>query len=124
MENIFKKKLIAVSKEPIVEINRLKELKQLKQLANNYLIFYLEHQKLEKNSWKKDLSDRNILLLKKIINKLNKLQHNDRIAEYLEAIKPTPALNNKATVEEKNKAHQKYLQNFGIIFGQGNFFSL
>jgi len=46
LKNIFKrKKQMPVKVEQQVETSRLKELKQLKQLANNYLNFYLERKK-------------------------------------------------------------------------------
>lgn len=125
LKNIFKKKKqMTVSEEPQVETNRLKELKQLKQLANNYLNFYLERQKFPEKDWEKDLSNRNIALLKTTINKLNKLQHNDKIAEYLKAIRPTPPLSPNATEEEKKEAFEKLSMNFAIAFGQGSNLSL
>lgn len=122
LKNIFKKKKqMIVSEEPQVETNRLKELKQLKQLANNYLNFYLERQKLpKKKDWEKKLSNRNIALLKATINKFNKLQHNDKIAEYMEAIRPTPPLDHNANEEEKKEAFEKLSRNFAIAFGQGS----
>ncbi|MBL0236053.1 MAG: hypothetical protein IPQ02_05395 [Saprospiraceae bacterium] len=108
-----------VKEEQQVEVNRLQELKQLKNLANTYLDFYLERQKFPEKKWEKDLSNRNIALLKATINKLNKLQHDDKIAEYLEAIRPTPPLSPNATEEEYKEAFEKHSRNIAITFGQG-----
>lgn len=113
------KKHKPVKEEQQVEVNRLQELKQLKKLANTYLDFYLARQKGSEKDWEKDLSNRNISLLKATINKLNRLQHNDKIAEYLEAIRPTPPLTDNATEEEKQEAFQKLSKNFSIAFSQG-----
>lgn len=125
LKNIFKsKKSMNIKDEPQFEINRLEELKQLKKLANTYLNFYLERQKFNEKDWEKDLSNRNIALLKSTISKLNKLQHDDKIAEYLEAIRPTPTLSHDATEEEKKDAFQKLSRNFEIAFGHSNFFLL
>lgn len=121
LKNIFKRKnQMTASEEPQMETNRLKELKQLKQLANIYLKFYLERQKFPEKDWEKDLSNRNIALLKATINKLNKLLHTDKITEYLEAIRPTSPLVHNATEEEKKEAFQKLSRNFAIAFGQGS----
>lgn len=120
LKDIFKKKKqMTVAEEPQAVTNRLKELKQLKQLANTYLNFYLERQKHSEKDWEKDLSNRNIALLKSTINKLNKLQHDDKISEYLEAIRPTPPLVPDAIEEEKKEAFQKLSKNFATAFSQG-----
>jgi len=120
LKNIFKRKKQMLGKEEQqVEINRLQELKQLKQLANTYLDFYLERQKYSEKDWEKDLSNRNISLLKATINKLNKLQHDDKIAGYLEAIRPIPPLSLNATEVEKQEAFQKLSKKFSIAFSQG-----
>lgn len=111
--------MIATSKETHVEINRLKELKQLKQLANSYLNFYLDRQNYEEKTWEKKLSKRNIALLKSTIAKINKLQHDDKIAEYLEAIRPVESPKSDATKEEKEQASQKLARNFSIAYSQG-----
>jgi hypothetical protein len=63
--------MIATPEETNVDINRLNELKQLKQIANSYLNFYLERKKYEEKIWKKKLSKRNIALLKSTIAKIN-----------------------------------------------------
>lgn len=125
LKNIFKKKKqMIVSEELQIETNRLKELKQLKQLANIYLKFYLERQKFPEKDWEKDLSNRNIVLLKATINKLNKLQHDNKITEYLEAIRPTPSLSSNASEEEKKGACKKLSRNFATAFGQGSYLFL
>jgi len=124
-KNIFKiKKHRPVKEEQKIEINRLQELRHLKQLANTYLDFYLEQQKGSEKDWEKDLSNRNISLLKATIKKLHKLQRNDKIAEYLEAIRSTPPLYLNSTEEEKQVAFQKLSKNYSIAFSQGTFLSL
>lgn len=65
------------------------------------------------------MSNRNIALLKAAINKLNKLQHDDKIAEYLEATRPDPRLSPDATEKEKEEAFQKLSRKFATVFSQG-----
>ncbi len=108
-----------------VERNRLKELKQLKQLANAYLHFYIKRQQHPQKDWESDLSNRNIAMLKATLNKLNKLQHDDKISEYLEAIRQYPPLSPDATEKEKEDAFQKLSEKFATVFSQsGNLFLL
>lgn len=109
----------AVSQNTAVPPNRIEELRQLKFFAKIYLDFYTERQCHPENDWQRKLSNRNITLLKGIINKLNKLQHQDKIAQYLAALKPTTTLSTNATEKEKKKLYDNQLENFNIIFTQG-----
>jgi hypothetical protein len=121
LRNIFKwLRQMTISDKPKTEPNRLKELKQLKQLANNYLKIHLESQKITTKKWEKDLLNRNITLLKETIRKLNKLQHSNKISEYMNANRLTPNLRTDATQENNNDVNQVLSRKLGILLSQGN----
>lgn len=126
LKNLFKKKTQPIVQEKSkVNINRLQELKQLKQIASTFLNFYLERQKHDEKKWENDLSTRNITLLKGTISKINKLQHDNKIKEYLQALRNNSSITPNATKEEKEEAFNNYAKDFTTVFSQGtNFFLL
>lgn len=110
--------------EPQDGTNRLKELKQLKKLANFFLTYYLNQKKSKEKGWERGLSNRNIALLKATIIKLNKLLQQNMITEYLEATRPTQFISDAATEVEEKEAFQKILKNSSIVISQGNSYFL
>lgn len=98
--------------------NRIYELKQLKNLANTFLSFYISEQQIKTKGWEKDLVKRNISLLNEIIQNINVNLHSDKISEYLKATCQSPA----DLTNEDNR--MKVLRDFSTVMRQGSNFSL
>jgi hypothetical protein len=70
------------------EVNRIKNLKALKKMANDFLSYYKKEQKARTVGWEKGLVERNIFLLKEVVTRINEFLHPKSVAEFLESRKP------------------------------------
>lgn len=109
---------MADDKPLITPKERITELKQLKQLANQYLDFYRRTQRQPPQDWQRELSDRNISLLKNIVANINRLLRDDKISEYIAAAATTAALPADASEKEKEKRSREMWRNFAIVMDQ------
>ena len=102
----------------MVESSRIKELKQLKKLANAFLDFYRTEHQVKTKGWEKNLIRRNIALLTQTIQKINLNLHPEKVGKYLQAIQHSPSSSPITNSE------QEYLGHLSTIIHQGSNLSL